>query len=154
MKGILEFVRDTRAGATAISAVAVTVMVVGGAALIADHKWLVDQRDVLKAAADAGAIAATLEMNRQIATNPGISDANVKEAIGLVATRYVELNLSHLSGERLTRALSTLEVVATPDMDTGTVTVQARADLGGTLLSRHLPLVSNYPGPPRFERHR
>ena len=47
MKGILEFVRDTRAGATAISAVAVTVMVVGGAALIADHRWLVDQRDVL-----------------------------------------------------------------------------------------------------------
>ena len=147
MKRILEFVRDTRAGATAISAVAVTVMVVGGTALITDHRWLVDQRDVLKAAADAGAIAATLEMNRQLVTNPGISDANVKETIELVATRYVALNLSHLSGERLTRALSTLEVVATPDIATGTVTVQARADLGGTLLSRHLPLVSNYQGP-------
>ena len=147
MQRILKFVRDTRAGATAISAVAVTVMVVGGTALIADHRWLVDQRDVLKAAADAGAIAATLEMNRQIATNPGIIDADVKKAIEPVATRYVTLNLSHLSEERLTRALSTLEVVATPDMDTGTVTVQARADLGGTLLSRHLALVSNYPGP-------
>ena len=147
MKGILEFVRDTRAGATAISAVAVTVMVVGGAALIADHRWLVDQRDVLKAAADAGAIAATLEMNRQLAMNPGISDASLKEAIGQVATRYVALNLSHLSGERLTRALSTLQVDPTPNIAAGTVTVLARADLGGTLLSRHLALVSNYPGP-------
>ena len=147
MQRILKFVRDTRAGATAISAVAVTVMVVGGTALITDHRWLVDQRDVLKAAADAGAIAATLEMNRQIATNPGISDANVKEAIGQVATRYVALNLSHLSGERLTRALSTLEVDAEPNIAAGTVTVQARADLGGTLLSRHLALVSNYKGP-------
>ena len=147
MKRILEFVRDTRAGATAISAVAVTIMVVGGVALITDHRWLVDQRDVLKAAADAGAIAATLEMNRQLAMNPGISDASLKEAIGQVATRYVALNLSHLSGERLTRALSTLVVDAEPNIAAGTVTVQARADLGGTLLSRHLALVSNYKGP-------
>ena len=147
MQRILKFVRDTRAGATAISAVAVTVMVVGGTALITDHRWLVDQRDVLKAAADAGAIAATLEMNRQLAMNPGISDASLKEAIGQVATRYVALNLSHLSGERLTRALSTLEVDAEPNIAAGTVTVQARADLGGTLLSRHLALVSNYKGP-------
>ena len=147
MKRLLEFVRDTHAGATAITAGVVTVMIVGSVALIADHRWLVDQRDMFKAAADAGAIAATLEMNRRIATDPGISDAKLKEAIEPVATRYVTLNLSHLSEERLALALSTLEVVATPHMDTGRVDVEASADLGGTLLSRHLPLLSNYQGP-------
>ena len=59
LEAMRRFVSDARAGATAIAAVAVTVMTVGGAALIGDHAWLLDQRDVLKAAADAAGIAAT-----------------------------------------------------------------------------------------------
>ena len=61
------FLRNTRGGATAITAVAVTIMSVAGAALVTDHLWLVDQRDTLKAAADAAGVAATLELNRQLA---------------------------------------------------------------------------------------
>ena len=53
-----DFLRDTRAGATALAAAAVTVMTVGAAALISNYVWLVDQRDVLKSASDAGAVAA------------------------------------------------------------------------------------------------
>ena len=71
------FLHETRAGATAIAAVAVTVMTVGASALIIDHVWLVDQRDVLKSAADAAAVAATLEMERELDRNPEISDGEL-----------------------------------------------------------------------------
>ena len=46
---------ETRAAATGIAAVRLTGMTIGGAALVSDHAWIVDQRDVLKAAADAEA---------------------------------------------------------------------------------------------------
>ena len=48
------FVRSTRAGATAIAAAAVAVMTVGGAVLIVDHQWLVDQRDAMKVCGQRG----------------------------------------------------------------------------------------------------
>ena len=142
-----DFLRDTRAGATALATVAVTVMTVGAAALISDHVWLVDQRDVLKSASDAGAVAATLEMNRHLAENPRISDDALQAALETVARRYIILNLQHLSADRLTRATQTLVVTAVPDRAPGTVTVSAEADLGGTLFSRHMPLLDNYVGP-------
>ena len=88
------FVSDARAGATAIAAVAVTVMTVGGAALIGDHAWLIDQRDVLKAAADAAGIAATLEMARLAGQTH--TDDELKAELKLVAERYILLNLKHL----------------------------------------------------------
>ena len=49
------FLGETRAAATGIAAVRLTGMTIGGAALVSDHAWIVDQRDVLKAAADAEA---------------------------------------------------------------------------------------------------
>ena len=61
---ILRFLCDTQAGATAITSAAVVVITVGATALVTDHKWLVDQRDVLKTAADAAGVATTLEMSR------------------------------------------------------------------------------------------
>ena len=73
------FLRDTRGGATALAAAAVTVMTVGAGALITDHLWLVDQRDTLKTATDAAAVAATLEMNHLMDTQPGISDTALED---------------------------------------------------------------------------
>ena len=137
------FVRSTRAGATAITAAAVTVMTVGGAALVIDHAWLVDQRDVLKSAADAAGIAATLEMNRQIDKDPAVSDADLQTMLEAVAERYVVLNLQHLPQDRLAKAVSTLAVAVVLHRAPDTVDVSAEADLGGTLVSQHLPLFAS-----------
>ena len=141
------FVGDTRAGATAIAAVAVTVMTVGAAALIGDHVWLVDQRDVLKNASDAASVATTLELNRQLNLQPGISDSDLKPLLEPVARRYIELNLEHLPPDRLELAINTLSVEVTLDRSQRTVDVSAAANLGGTLLSKHLTLLGNYSGP-------
>ena len=141
------FVDDARAGATAITAAAVTVMTVGASALIIDHVWLVDQRDVLKTAADAAAIAATLEIERQLAANPGISDEDLKKKLYPVAMSYVFRNLRHLPDDRLKKAADTLKVEITAlDRAQRTVGVTAKADLGGTLVSRVLPLLGSYEG--------
>ena len=143
--GARRFLRDARGGATSIMATMVAVMTIAAAALIVDHNWLVDQRDTMKNAADAAAVAATMEMKR-----PGVQDKSASELaahLKEVAETYVKLNLSHLSGERLQKAQSSLTVTATPDDDGNAVRVTASADLGGTLFSRHLPIMGNYTGP-------
>ena len=139
-----DFLRDTRSGATALASVAVTLMTVGGTALIIAHTWLVDQRDLLKFASDAGAVAATLEMNRRLAEHPRISDDDLRAAFEPVARRYVIVNLQHLAEDRRARAVESLVVEAVPDRALETVNVSAESDLGGTLLSRHLPLLENF----------
>ena len=145
------FLRDTRAGATAIAAAAVTAMTVGGAALVSDHAWLVDQRDVLKTAADAAGLAATLEMTRLAGDTH--TDAELKAALKPVAERYILLNLKHLPAARFAAARTSLRgpggLSLHIDRDTNTVAVIAAADLGGTLFSRHMPLTGNYTGPER-----
>ena len=146
-RAVGRFLVCTRAGATSIAAAAVTVMTVAGAALIIDHTWLVGQRDVLQSAADAAAVAATIEMNRQLAADPDMSSDALSAAITPVARRYVELNLAYLPADRLARAKQTLQMSVTPYPNRGAVDVTAAADLGGTLLSRHLPLLGNYAGP-------
>ena len=146
-----DFLRDTRAAATAFVAAAITVMTVGATVLITDHVWLVDQRDVLKSASDAGAVAATLEMNRHLAENPRISDEALRAALETVARRYIILNFQHLSEGRLIRATETLVVTGVPDRALGTVTIHAEADVGGTLLSRQMQLLGNYTGPPSIK---
>ena len=145
------FARDTRAGATAIAAAAVTVMTVGGAALIGDHAWLIDQRDVLKAASDAAGVAATLQMARLAGETH--TDDELKAELVPVAKRYILLNLEHLPAARFEAAKTSLDEVGglelDIDRDTNTVAVTARADLGGTLLARHMALLGNYAGPER-----
>lgn len=141
------FFVGTRAGATSIVTAAVAVMSVAGFAFVTDHIWLIDQRDVLKNAADAAAIAATKEMNRRLVPTPDMSEADLKTAIASVAENYIKLNLAYLSTDRRTRAEETLTVAVTPDRNLGTVDVATTADLGGTLFSRHLPILSNYKGP-------
>ena len=64
-----------------------------------------------------------------------------------VAKNYVTLNLTHLPQARLARAKETLTVAVTPNRAASTVDVAASADLGGTLFTRHLPLVGGSTGP-------
>ena len=138
------FLCGVRGGATAIVAGAVTVMTVGASALIVDHNWLVDQRDVLKSASDAAAIAATIEMKR---LPPETSDAALHDALRQTAHNYAALNLEYLRGDRLARAKDSLSVEVTPHPGRNSVDVVAKANLGGTLFSRHLPLAGKYTGP-------
>ena len=138
------FVRCTRGGATSITAAAVTVMVVGVTALITDHLWLVDQRDALKRAVDAATVATTLRMGQIRST---LSDAEIGAALEPIARRYIELNLTHLPERRLTRAKETLVLTVSPNREAGTVHIVAESDLGGTLLSRHMPMLGLYKGP-------
>ncbi len=146
-RAVGRFFVGTRAGATSIVTAAVAVMSVAGFAFVTDHIWLIDQRDVLKNAADAAAIAATQEMNRRLIPTPDMSEDDLKTAIAPVAENYIKLNLAYLPTDRLTRAEETLTVAVTPDRNLGTVDVATTADLGGTLFSRHLPILSNYKGP-------
>ena len=142
-----DFLRDTRAGATSLAAAAVTVMTVGASALLVDHLWLVDQRDTLKSASDAGTVAATLEMNRRLAADPWIDDATLLTALEDVARRYIVLSFGHLPDRRRLQAIDTLVTTVIPDRALGTVVVHAAADLGGTLMSRELPMLGNFAGP-------
>ena len=138
----MRFIRETHAGATAVTAAWVTVMTVFGAAPIVDHVWLVDQRDRLKTATNAASIAATLELQDQPASK---SDEEVNAELQAVAERYVRFNLAaNLAESSQVRMLETLAVEIDVDRVLGTVGVAAQADLGGTLLSRW---VLDYPGP-------
>ena len=69
-------------------------MTVGASALVTDHKWLIDQRDVLNTAADAAGVAATLEMIRIIDAQPATSDDDLKAALEPRATAHKPVALS------------------------------------------------------------
>ena len=141
---MIRFLQDVTGGATSITAAMVAVMAVGGTALISDHLWLVDQRDLLKSAADAAALAATLERNR---LPDGLSDRKRDKALRATAKRYVKLNLAHLPKDRYERAVETLTVKVFPNRNQDTVGVTAEADLGGTLFASRLPLFGDYTDP-------
>ena len=111
------FLAGTRAGATLIVTAAVAVMSVAAFAFVVDHIWLVDQRDVLKSAASAAAVAATNEMDRRLVPSPDMSQADLTAALTPVARNYLELNLAYLSTDRLTRAKETLALTVTPNRD-------------------------------------
>ncbi len=144
MTSMIRFLRDVTGGATSITAAMVGVMVVGGTALISDHVWLVDQRDVLKSAADAATLAATLERNR---LPDGLSDRKLNKKLRATATRYVKLNLAHLPKDRYERAVETLTVNVFPNRHQDTVGVSVEADLGGALFASRLPIFAGYTGP-------
>ena len=144
---IRRFLHDTRAGATAITAAAITVMTLGGAALITDHLWLVGQRDTLKSATDSAAVATTIAMRRLLESDHTLSNDALKTRLEPVARRYIELNLTHLRAERLARAKETLTIELAIDRAASRVKVVAKADLGGTLFARVMPLLGGYAGP-------
>ena len=118
------------------------IMAVGGAAFLSEHVWLVDQRDTLKRASNAAAIAATQAMTQVLVDNPGIGDADLKAALEPVARAYVLANFLHLTGDRLARAKATLAVEVRPNRSQNTVDVDVEADLGGFLFGATLPFLS------------
>lgn len=133
---ILRFLRETRAGATAIAAVTLTVMTMGGVALVTDHVWLTHQRDLLKHAADAAVTAATIRLQEFPAS---MSDDDVESRLKTLVKRYVRLNLAgSVPEEARAQMEETLKVEVNSDRTLGTVAVAASADLGGTLLSKRI----------------
>ena len=135
------FIRDTRAGATAVVAAAVVLMTLGAGAVVADHLLLVDKRDTFKSAIDAAGIAATAELGRLLDQNPSLTEAEIKAALVPIARRYIELNIDHLPEDRLTRAKATLAVELAINRVLRTVDVDAATDLGDTLLSGSLSML-------------
>ena len=132
------FLRETRA-AVGITAAAVSIMVLGGAALIGDHLWMVGKRDLLQRAADAGAIAATFELRRRPISE---SDAQVEAALKSVAERYARFNvLENTAGEIKPEDI---EVKLEVDRRAGTVGVSVNADVADTLFAK---LLYDYEGP-------
>ena len=143
---VYRFLRETRAGATAIAAAAVTVMTFGGTVLIVDHLWLGNQRDLLKAATDAAALAANLEFQNFSDT---ISDKDAAVRLHPIAERYVRFNVSgNLPEASRKNMVATLDVKVEVDQDLGSIDVTADADLGGTLLSKWL---LDYSGPAEMQ---
>lgn len=128
------FLHDTRAGATAIVAAGVIIMTMGGFGLLVDHLWLVHKRDLLKAASDSAAVAATLALQQS-----GASDAELQD----IAERHVRFNV--LANLRAGRKLEPREIEATLDIDrdAGTVGVTAKAPTGGLLMG----FLHDYRGP-------
>ena len=126
------FLRETRA-AVGLTAAAVSIMVLGGVALIGDHLWMVGRRDVLQNAADAAAIAATLELRKRPASE---SDAQLEAALRPVAERYARFNvLGNTAGE-----IDPKDIEVTLDVDraAGTVAVSVKADVLDTLFAKWL----------------
>ena len=143
LPSIGRFLLDTRAGATAITAAAILMMTVGGTALIVDHVWLVNQRDLLKSATDAAAVATTLGL---LDVPASMSDEDVEAALQPIAERYVRFNVSgNLPTGARSRMEETLEVSLDVDRAAGLVDIDAKADMGGTLLSGWF---LDYAGPP------
>ena len=132
------FLRETRA-AVGITAAAVSIMVLGAAALIGDHLWMVGKRDLLQRAADAAAIAASSELRRRPDSE---SDAQVEAALRPLAERYARFNvLGNTAGEI---EPEDIEVTLEVDRAAGTVEVSVKADVAGTLFAK---LLYGYEGP-------
>lgn len=139
------FFIDSRAGATAYSAVAIALMTVGGAALIVDHNQLVGQRDLLQSAADAASMSATLELGGLPRSMP---DSEVEERLLSVARKYAVLNVL---GNTNDPDLEAENIGLTLDIDraAGTVGATVQADIAQTVMSERL---FGYSGPGTIAR--
>ena len=116
----------------------------GGAVLVADHAWMVKQRDLLKDSASAGAMAAVLAL-RDISA--GADENAVRNRIRSAAQRYVEMNLlGNLPpvDQAAVQADGGVAVDVAFDPALGTVDVAADAPgLGRPLLACHIPFIAN-----------
>ena len=138
LRSFRRFLRETRA-AVGLAAAAISIMVLGGAALIGDHLWMVGKRDLLQRAADAAATAATFELRRR----PGSeSDAQVEAALRPLAERYARFNVLGNTTEDLEP--EDIEVTLAVDRAAGTVGVSVKADIVDTLFAK---MLYGYEGP-------
>ena len=137
MAGIVRrFARSTRAGATSLVALVVTIVALGSGALATDYLWLLNQRDLLKHAANAAAIASTQELQTILADH---SEDEIIEQLESLARRYVVYNFAQLSPSRRVTAKETLVVTATlPTPREVRLTIEA--NLGGLLFLHRIPL--------------
>ena len=120
------FWRSTSAGVS-LTAVVITMATAMGAGLLIDHLWLTAQRDVLKSASGAAAIAATMQLRT---FPPEVEDAVVLTSLQTTAERFVALNLDDtLSNEERGK----ISVTVAMDRPRGRVAVSAEAPLGRTL---------------------
>ncbi len=131
---VRRFLRDRRAAATAYVAIGVVIMTVGGTAVIVDHDRLVDRRDLLKSAADAVSMSATLELS---GLPSSMSDGDVEERLMAVARKYAVLNVL---GNTNDPDLEAGDISVTLDIDrtAGTVGASVQADIGRTAISERL----------------
>ena len=127
-----DFFADRSALGTALAAAFFTLIGLGGIALVGDHVYLTYQRDLLKIAADAAGLAAAYRLPT---FGSDVSDEAVKTALKPVVRRYILANVPE--GKRQ-RAQDTLELTLTPNRAAGTVSVEAKADLGGIVFGRWL----------------
>ena len=128
------FARSTRAGATALTATVVALMLLGGTALVSDHLWMIGQRDLLRGAAESASVAAVQEMK----TLPmSWTDSEVETHLTALAERYARYNVL---GNAPSKDLEASDVVVALKVNRsqGAVAVTVSAETGGTLLSRHL----------------
>ena len=124
---IPSFVRCRRAAATALTAAVMTLMSVGGIAMVSDHAHLVYQRDILTAAADAATIATTRHM---VTLSRSLTATEVDDALELVAVRYILANVPESLREDVK---GSLVLNLTVNRSAGTVKIVAQADLGGII---------------------
>ena len=110
----------TRGGATALVAVAVTVITISATAFISDAKWMRGGAEALKAATNAAGIAVT----QRLRTQPHAPQSDLET----VAYRYIAHNLHANFG-------SDVEVTVTLDIDrdAGIVNVRSTAEMPGLI---------------------
>ena len=137
-RGIAGFVRGVRAGATAIGAVVISMATLGSSAIITDHMWLVDQKEILRDASDAATVAATLNLDATLDADESTPTAELEAQAERIVRRYIAGNLGVLPPDRYQKAINTLVIDVTLDRAQRTVRVDAQASLGGLLLANHL----------------
>ena len=108
-------------------------MLLGGAALIGDHLWMIGKHDLLQSAADAAAIAATFELRRRPDSE---TDAQVEAALQPLAERYARFNLLGSTTQELEP--EDIEVTLDIDRAAGTVAVSVKADVVDALFAKWL----------------
>lgn len=127
---IFSFLRSTRAGATAYVAAAVALMTVLGGALITDHVWLIDKRDLIKNAASAASLTATAAFAR---LPDSMSNEDAAAYLRGIVHSYVWINVKG----NVRSDLKPEDVVVKLDIDraAGIVNATVEADIGETLFS-------------------
>lgn len=135
------FFGDTR-GALAASSVLVSFLCLTSVAFIADHALLIHHRDVLQAATDSASLVATQQMQELVQEDPDQSEESLATELEPLVKRYILANLP--AGPRQS-ARDTLAVTVLPDLETGFVSIESSAAMGGAVVGRHVwgPLVTN-----------
>ena len=129
---VRRLLRDSRAGATAYTAIGIAIMTMGGAALIVDHNHLVGQRDLLQSAADAASLSATLELE---GLPEATTDADARARLLAVARKYAVLNVLGNANDPDLTATDIAVTLVDMNREEGTVAMSVEADIGETLMS-------------------